>query len=306
MTKNVELMGFYQDRTVLGIIMMVGFCITAPLLDVAAKLAADKISTSQITSARFIIQALIMLPVVWMLGFSFKLTHTSIKLLFLRAIFLIIATYCFVAAIAVMPIADALAIVFVEPFILLLMGKIIFGEKVGVRRIGASLVGFLGVVLVIQPSFLAFGSVAFYPLGTAVSFAFYMLVTRGLSRYLHPIQMQFHTAFLGSLICLPVLFLGQLIGTQIFNVMMPEGIYWLWLFGVGFFASISHLLLSYALKFTPSATLAPLHYLEILSSVILGYLIFSDLPNRMAFTGMLIVVISGLYIFFREQKLARK
>ena len=154
MTKNVELMDFYQDRTVLGIIMMVGFCITAPLLDVAAKLAADKISTSQITSARFIIQALIMLPVVSMLGFSFKLTHTSIKLLFLRAIFLIIATYCFVAAIAVMPIADALAIVFVEPFILLLMGKIIFAEKVGARRIGASLVGFLGVVLVIQPSFL--------------------------------------------------------------------------------------------------------------------------------------------------------
>jgi hypothetical protein len=68
-------------------------------------------------------------------------------------IILIIAIYCFIAAIAVMPIADALAIVFIEPFILLIMAKWLFNEQVGRRRITAIGIGFIGVILVIQPSF---------------------------------------------------------------------------------------------------------------------------------------------------------
>ena len=69
---------------------------------------------------------------------------------------LILSTYCFVAAIAVMPIADALAIAFVEPFILLVVGKYVFSESVGYRRLIACTVGFIGILLVIQPSFAAF------------------------------------------------------------------------------------------------------------------------------------------------------
>ncbi len=70
----------------------------------------------------------------------------------IRAVFLILSTYTFVAAIQVMPIADALAIAFVEPFILLILGRLLFGDEVGPRRIAASVVGFGGALLVIQPS----------------------------------------------------------------------------------------------------------------------------------------------------------
>ncbi len=294
------------DRVVLGIGLMIGFCITAPLLDVASKLAAEEIPVGQITTARFVVQAVLMLPVLWILKFPLRFAPKLLPKMALRALFLLTSTYCFVAAIAVMPIADALAIVFVEPFILLLLGKWLFQEQVGIRRLGASIVGFVGVCLVIQPSLAVFGLVALYPLGTAVSFAFYMLITRSLSKDINPVPMQLHTAVLGSAMCLPILVAAHGLEIPSLAPVMPQGIFWLWLFGVGLWASISHMMMSFALKFAPSATLAPLHYLEIVTALILGYVIFSDFPNTLALVGTAIIVASGLYVFHREQVLERQ
>jgi drug/metabolite transporter (DMT)-like permease len=72
---------------------------------------------------------------------------------------------------------------------------------------------------------------------------------------------------------------------------------------VGAGASLSHLLMSLALTYAPSSTLATLHYLEIVSAVIMGFLVFGDIPNHLAFTGMIIVIASGLYIVFRERQI---
>jgi len=298
-----------DDRVTLGILLMLGFCAVAPLLDVAAKLAAPTIPVSQITTTRFLVQGVIMFPVCLWLRHPLTIERNVLGLLALRGLCLILATYCFVAAIAVMPIADALAIVFVEPFILLVMGKWLFNEQVGRRRISASVVGFAGVLLVIQPSFSVFGLVALFPLGTALAFAFYMLVTRRLSRQMAPVPMQLHTATLATAMCLPLLLWGHLSDHptvhQLLSPVMPEGIAWLWLLGVGVFASLSHMLITYALRFAPSATLAPLHYLEMVSAVSFGYLVFGDLPNLLTLTGVVVIVGSGLYIFHRE-RLAEK
>ena len=294
------------DRVVLGVGLMIAFCVVAPLLDVASKLAADEIPVTQITTSRFVLQAVLMAPVIGLLGHGFTMPQRLIWPMTLRAILLIVSTYCFVAAISVMPIADALAIVFVEPFILLVLGKWLLKEQIGPRRLGAALVGFVGVVLVIQPSFAAFGAYALFPLATAVSFAGYMLSTRSISRHIHPVPMQFHTALIGSLLCLPVMIWGQWGAIQGLDPVWPQGIYWLWLFGVGFFATISHLLMTYALRSAPSTALAPLHYLEIICAVFFGYLVFADFPNKLSLCGIFIITGCGLYIFLREQKMAQK
>ena len=296
----------HSDRVVLGIGLMVAFCVIAPLLDVSAKLASDQIPVAQITTSRLVIQTVLMAPLIVLLGHGFSIPWRLIAPLTLRAIFLLTSTYCFVAAISVMPIADALAIVFVEPFILLVLGKWLFNEQIGPRRLGAAVVGFVGVILVIQPSFEAFGALALFPLATAFSFAGYMLITRSLSRQIEPVAMQFQTALIGSLLCMPVMAAGSIWSITALEPVWPQGIYWTWLFGVGLFATISHLLMTYALSFAPSATLAPLHYLEIVSSVFFGYLVFSDFPNQTALCGMLIIIGCGFYIFLREQKLEQR
>ncbi len=294
------------DTTLRGILLMLLFCLLAPLLDVSAKLAAENgIPVGQITAARFFVQGILMLPVVWLMGLSFALTPRALGFICLRALFLLLSTFSFVSGIALMPIADALAIVFVEPFILLLLGRLIFGDSVGPRRIAACVAGFCGALLVIQPSLAAFGLVALWPLGTAVFFAFYMLVTRAISAYMHPVAMQFHTAWTGFAMCVPILAVAGGSDIAALAVVWPSPLNWLWLFGVGFWAAVSHMAMTYALKYAPSATLAPLHYSEIVVAVALGYLIFADFPNPVTWAGIAIIVASGLYMIHRERLSAR-
>lgn len=289
------------DRVLQGIMLMLGFCLTAPLIDVASKLAATSLPVGQITTARFIVQAMIMAPLCLILRYPMTLPRAALWQLVQRAVFLIASTYCFVAAVQVMPIADALAIAFVEPFVLLILGRLLFQDEVGPRRVMACIVGFAGSLLVIQPSLMAFGLVALYPLGTAFSFAAYMLVTRSLSRRMHPIPMQLHTATVAALICLPVMVLADGSGIATLDPIMPHGINWVWLCSVGAASSVAHLMMTYALRMAPTSTLAPLHYLEIVSAVAFGYLIFSDFPNALTWVGIAVIVASGLFIIWRER-----
>jgi drug/metabolite transporter (DMT)-like permease len=294
------------DRILPGVALMLGFCVFAPLIDVAAKLASDAIPVGQITAARFLVQGALMLPLVIWLGYGFRLTRRGLVLVFWRAVAGIASTFTFVTAVSYMPIADALAIAFVEPFLLLIAGKWLFNDEVGPRRIGASVVGFCGALLVIQPSFVTFGWVALMPLGTAVAFAAYMLITREASQEMDPVPMQFHTAWMAFVLCLPILAVLAPLGVGSMQIVMPEGRFWLWLAGVGVAATVSHMMMTYALKFAPSATLAPLHYLEIVTAAALGYLVFSDFPNSLTWAGITIIVASGLYIIHRERAVARQ
>ncbi|MFC2966729.1 DMT family transporter [Acidimangrovimonas pyrenivorans] len=294
------------DRIPLGIAFMLGFCALAPMIDVSSKLAAQSVPVGEITLARFVVQAALMAPLVWWQGQSFRLRGRALQLTLLRAAVSILSTYCFVAAVRVMPIADALAIVFVEPFLILGLGWLIWHEQVGPRRIVASGVGFLGALLVIQPSFATFGAVAFFPLGTALGFALYILITRQLAPLQHPIEMQFHTAFVAMALWAPVIWLAKGSGLPALDPVRPEGWAWAFLIGVGGFATLSHILIGFGLRFAPAATLAPLHYLEIVSAATVGYLFFGNFPDALTWAGIGVIVASGLYIIHRERVLAKR
>ena len=294
------------DRVPLGIVLMVAFCAIAPLIDVAAKMASQSVTVTQVTFSRMVVQAVLMAPVVMVMRQNAGVTRRAFGLLILRALMLIGSTYAFVGAVQVMPIADALAIAFVEPFILLALGFLLFGDQVGPRRILASIIGFLGALLVIQPNFAVFGAVALYPLATAGFFAVYMLLTRRITREVPPETMQFHTAWIGVVLMLPVLALGH--GADIALLRMSDAPLAVWgqLAGVGVAATVSHMAITYALRYAPSATLAPLHYLEIVNAALFGWLFFGDWPNPMSWAGIAVIVSSGLYIIAREQRLARE
>lgn len=289
------------DRILPGVALMLGFCLFAPLIDVSSKLATQTVPVGQVTLARFIVQTVLMLPILLLLGQGMRMTARAFRLTLWRALASIAATFTFVWAVSHMPIADALAIAFVEPFILLIFGKLMFNDEVGPRRIAASGVGFIGALMVIQPSFATFGWVALLPVGTAFAFAAYMLITREASRHMTPEAMQFHTAWVAALICLPMVALAEGSGIVTLDPVMPQGWAWAWLLGVGVAATVSHMFMTYALKLAPSATLAPLHYLEIVSAATLAYLVFGDFPNAWTWTGIGVIVASGLYIIHRER-----
>ncbi|MEI4472559.1 DMT family transporter [Frigidibacter sp. MR17.24] len=295
------------DRVLAGMGLMVLFCLIAPLIDVSSKAAAQGAPVATVTFGRFVVQAVLMAPVVALLGPGFRITARAAGLTALRGACAIVSTFSFVAAVQVMPIADALAIAFVEPFVILMIGRFAMGEEVGPRRLSACAVGFLGALVVIQPSFANFGAVALFPLGTAVTFALYMLITRRLSREMHPVPMQFHTALFAGLGCLPLMAAGAVSGVPAFAVALPaDPAIWGWCAGVGLAATVSHMAITYALKFAPSATLAPLHYLEIVTATLFGYLFFGDFPAGMTWAGIGVIVASGLYVIHRERVVARR
>ncbi|MBI1218891.1 MAG: EamA family transporter [Rhodobacteraceae bacterium] len=294
------------DRIPLGVAFMVGFCAIAPLIDVFSKLAAQTVSVGEVTLARFVVQAVLMAPMVAWSGQGFGMSARVLWLTTMRAVVSILSTYCFVAAVQVMPIADALAIVFVEPFIILLLGWLVYQEQVGPRRLGAAAVGFLGSLLVIQPSFSHFGAVAFFPLGTALFFALYILITRQLAPLMHPIAMQSHTAIVATVLWLPVMLFATDVDIPSLAFDWPSAWVWVFLFGVGFAATVSHMSMSFGLRLAPASTLAPLHYLEMVSAATFGYLVFGDFPNALTWCGIGVICASGLYIIHRERALARR
>lgn len=294
------------DRTLTGVALMLVFCLIAPLIDVSSKLAAQAVPVGTVTFGRFVVQATLMAPVLPLMGLGFGLERRAMGLMALRSLMSVLSTFCFIAAVRVMPIADALAIAFLEPFIILLIARLVLKEQVGPRRTGAAIVGFFGSLLVIQPAFAHFGLVALFPLGTAFSFALYILVTRSLSHLVHPVAMQFHTALWAGAICLPFLALGARLGEPSLTFVWPTGIFWVWCASVGVAATISHMAMTYALKFAPSSTLAPLHYLEIVPAALFAYLVFGDFPNGLTWCGIAVIIGSGLYVIHRERLSARK
>ena len=293
------------DRTQTGVLLMLAFCLLAPLLDASSKLATDAIPVGQIAAARFVVQGALMLPLALALRLPLRPARRDLAMIFARALVLLASTYCFGAGVQVMPIADALAIVFVMPFILMLMGKMFFGNPVGPRRIGASLVGFAGALLVIQPSLSSYGPVALYPLATAFFFALYGMATQAMSGRVHPVTMQLHSSLAGVLIAVPVIWAATGSGIAELDPVWPQGWNWLWLFGVGFWAALSHLCITVAMKYAPASTLAPLHYLELPMAVFLGYAIFGDFPNALTWAGIALITGSGLYIITHEHLAAQ-
>jgi drug/metabolite transporter (DMT)-like permease len=292
-----------QDRPFLGILLMLGFCVLAPMGDSVAKILGGDVPLGMLVFVRFSIQAVILLPLVWWSGQSLRLPTGTLKFVLLRTILHIAGISLMFSALRYLPLADAIAIAFVMPFIMLLLGHYVLGEEVGRHRMMACAVGFVGTLLVIQPNFAAVGWPALLPLGVAVVFALFMLVTRTVAKKIDAVPLQAISGFQASALILPVLLLFP--DTPGLGMIMPDTGTAGMLLILGVIGTLAHLLMTWSLRFAPSATLAPMQYLEIPIGTFIGWLIFRDLPNGLAAVGIIITVAAGLYIIVREQRLSR-
>nr|WP_170538809.1 DMT family transporter [Ruegeria arenilitoris] len=294
-----------QDRPVFGIVLMLGFCVLAPLGDALAKLLGETTPLGVLVLVRFAVQAAILIPLVALTGRTWRMPGRVLRLTVLRTLLHIVGIAAMFSALQYLPLADAVAIAFVMPFIMLLLGKYVLGEEVGHRRLIACIVGFAGTLLVIQPSFAEVGAPALLPLIVAVVFALFMLVTRQIAKETDPIALQAVSGLLATGVLAPVLAIGALTGLPDLALTLPQdNAHWL-LLAIGVLGTVAHLLMTWALRFAPSATLAPMQYLEIPVATLIGWLIFHDLPNGLAALGIAITIAAGLYVILRERASAR-
>lgn len=290
-----------QDRPVLGIALMLGFCVVAPMGDAVAKILGERVPLGELLFVRFAVQAAVLIPLVWATGRIWKMRGRVLRLTVLRTLLHIVGIGAMFTALQYLPLADAVAIAFVMPFIMLLLGKYVLGEEIGSRRIMACLVGFVGTLLVIQPSFATVGWPALLPVAVAVNFAVFMLITRQIAKETDPIGLQAVSGVMAVAIMGPILFFTKDSGIKALSFIEPTAVDMSLLFAIGIFGTMAHLLMTWSLRFAPSATLAPMQYLEIPVATFIGWVVFRDLPNTMASVGILITIAAGLYIVMRER-----
>ncbi len=279
---------------------MIAFCAVVPIGDAMAKLLGPAVPLVQLLFIRFGVQTLLLLPIVWATGRSLAMPRRVVGLTALRTVCHIVGSATLFVALWLMPLADVIAITFVLPFIMLVLGRFILQEEVGPRRLVACTIGFIGTMMVIQPSFVTVGWAALLPLGAAVAFAFYQLVSRQTARDNDPISLQVVSGLIATAGLGLLLAAGS--GSGMLQLEMPDtNEIWL-LAGIGSFGTFAHLILTWSFRYAPSATLAPMQYLEIPCATFVGWLVFGDLPNGLAALGIVITIGAGLYIVYRERR----
>ena len=274
-----------------AIVLNVSAWVMLPFMDAIAKYLSTEISFFQITWARYFFTVFFTLPFMF---FFFKKNLTwseNPRLQILRGLTLFFANICFFYSISIISMAKALTLAFVAPLITTALSPIILGEKVGIRRWTAVLVGFLGSLIVIRPGFLEFNLATIAALGTGCFYGVYLIITRKLHSTDSPLLTLLFTGVVGFTVAsffVPIVWIA------------PSITQWLWLALMGIFACLGHLLLIYSLKYADASKLAPFGYFEIVTNIILGYYIFNDFPDLWTFLGLFIIISSGIYIFKRE------
>ena len=193
-----------NDRPLLGILLMLAFCVIIPFSDALAKILGTEIPLLQLIETRFLAQAVLFLPLGLWLGVRLFPSRRAAGLTLARTMLQIGGLGCMFTALRYLPLADAVAIAFVMPFIILILGHVFLGEEVGPRRIGACAVGFLGTLMVLQPSFVAVGWPALLPLAVALIFAVFTLITRVLTSQMTPLAMQGASALMALPLLVPL------------------------------------------------------------------------------------------------------
>jgi len=262
-----------------------------PVMDGFAKYLSADLPVLQITWARYFFTVAFTLPVMFFFYNKQLVWSDKPKLQILRGLILLCANICFFYAISIIPLAKALTLAFVAPLIVTAFSPVLLGEKVGVRRWTAVIIGFVGSLVVIRPGFLEINLASLAALGTGVMYGFYLIITRKLSTSDNPLLTLLLTGLVG---------LVAVTGVMPFIWVNPDLSQWSMMAGIGVFACIGHLFLILSLKYADASKLAPLGYTEIIPNVIIGYYFFGNFPDNWTFLGLVIIVISGIYISRRE------
>lgn len=286
-----------------GMIIMACAMLYLPLIDTFAKLVSGGIEAGQVSWSRFFFQTLFLAPFALHRYASWQSGNQLIHMA--RGGLIATATLLFFAALKYLPLADAISIFFIEPLILTVLSAIVLGEKIGWRRSVAVVIGFVGALIVIRPSYDVFGVAALLPMGTALTFAIYLLLTRGVAQREDPITIQFMAGIYGLGFMTVALLAGSHFAIPVITPVWPTQWEWLMLLGVGVVATSGHVMVVHAFKRAEAGILAPFQYLEIIPSVILGLLIFGDFPDALTWCGISIIIGSGVYVFHRERAVAR-
>ena len=275
-----------------GPILNLSAWLILPIMDAIAKYLSYSLPILQITWFRFFFSAVITGIFIYLFSRKSFVRSKNIKSQVLRGILLLTSSLLFFYAISVISLAKALTLAFICPLIVTTLSPYFLKERVGRRRWTAVIVGFLGVLLVIRPGIVEFNWASLASLGTGLCYAIYLIVTRSLKDTDNGLLTLLLTSIIGTVVLsiyLPFVWVNPSLNQLLLAVNM------------GFIAALAHGLIIISYNYSDASKLAPLGYFEIIPNIIIGYIWFSDLPDKYTVLGLLVIILSGVYVFRREQ-----
>lgn len=280
-----------------GVLAMSGGMAAFVTNDMLVKYVSESLPASQLIFLRGVFATLFLLGIVQAMGVTRQMAGLLEKRVLLRAVLDALATVTYLTSLFHLPLGNATAINMATPLFITLFAVLVFGERVGAGRWLAIVTGFIGVLLVVQPAGEAFNAYAVLCLGGTLLHAGRDLVTRVIDPRIPSILVTLSTAIAVMLLALawgatqewhPVT--GQQLGL---------------LAGASVFLSAGYFLLTVSMRGGEMSMIAPFRYVGLLVALVLGYLVWGDVPNALAWGGIALVVAAGLYVLHSERARSR-
>ena len=279
-----------------GIGLMLLATLMFSLNDVLGKWLVASYSVGQILFLRSIAALLMLSPFIWRAGWAAFRDAPRPVLQALRALFATTEVACFYLSVWYLPLADAMTFYLASPIYVTAMSPILLGEKVGPFRWTAVLVGFVGVLIALGPSAGSLGTGSLIALAGSFIYALSLVLTRKVKET--PNAVLATTQSLGSLA------FGA-IAAPLTWAPVASATHYLLLMVLGAVSIAAIVCVNHSLRLAPASVVVPYQYTLIVWAIVFGFAAFGDVPGTHTIVGAAIIVVSGLVIFLREQRLAR-
>ncbi|WP_324754094.1 DMT family transporter [Roseovarius sp. Pro17] len=282
------------SRSVGGIVLMCAGIACLSVNDAIAKTLTDSYAPVQILFIRNAIALLPALLIAVSIGGKAALWSYRPMAHLVRGIIWTCAAIMFFLGLRHLGLAEATTLVFAAPIFIIALSSILLKEHVGWRRWLAAVVGFIGVLVVVRPGSATFQLVALFPVGTALFYALLMIGSRWVDPRESTWTVMLYLVGAGALI-------SGILSPFYWVAIRPEDI-WLFIW-IALFGTAGMTLITQAFRFTSASVVAQFEYTGLLWATLLGWLFWRDVPDLTTFVGAGIIVISGLFIIFRERQL---
>ena len=280
-------MPFFKSKEFMGILFAVAAYFSFSILDAFQKTAVINHSIFQLLFIKYIFTLLLSCSEAKRKN-NYKFWQSNnVKLQVLRSFFSIIESGCFVLAFRYLSLADVHSVGSLTPVIIVTLSALILKENVSPKTWIAIFVGFLGVLIILRPGLSIFDIKSLLPLMAAFFLGLYQVVTRKVSENDSTETSLFYTSLIGFIV----------MSILAFVYWQPLTLNSYFLFtGIGIFFSMGIYFQIIALSKTRASIIQPFHYTLIFWAIILGYLVYDDLPNIPTIVGAIIIAASGIYV----------
>ncbi len=279
------------QNNIRGIVLMIGGFGSFAVADTVAKVLSATYHPVQVVMTRQL--GLMIGAAVLIALYGPRLLRSVMPgLQIARGMVAVVSAICFVVAISYVPLADAVAVSFVAPFMVTILGAVVLKEPVGPRRWLAVIAGFAGAVIIVRPGLGVFHPAIFLVLLAALAFAFRQVISRYIGSRDRTETTMAYTALTSVAILaipLPFFWLAPQNATDLILMII-----------LAVLAGLGEFLFIRALEIAHAVVLAPMHYSLIIFSTFWGFVVFGDFPDVWTWVGSAVIIASGLFMLYRE------